>query len=476
MQSQTKGSRRVKIGRGESWIVRFLPAQMGPDKMFYARIARHWLNKLPIICPRNTSEDYGGNPNENCPVCELAENLNDSTDKDISSFGYKAMASAQFLTYCAVFEKNGVEQPMSEVLIPYEFWHYRNTWEELKGFYLAGGRRSPDSVLDYITGNDFSVIKAAKGMRLDKLDSGPIFDPESPKFKDYIAKLESGIRTPKVAIPTNKELTVFAAKLQEAANRGSFDGGRDGDRRRGRYDDDRSERVDRGDSRDSEHEDSDDGIPQRRGSASARSFRQEEPLPRAGRRINDNDDGDLGPVSRGRQAAEQQEEPPRSPRRQAAPEPEPEQETPVQNQRAAAQTAPPARGRREASAPEETQSRPSRRPAESIEEAPRPPRNARGSAPAPAPAPEPETEADSGAEPEEAPTSSARGSVPARRRGTAPAPEVGESDEDNLPPDDRDPVPPAKAPDVDEAPPATRRGGSTAEAISSRISKLRADA
>jgi hypothetical protein len=57
LQSQTRGSRRVKLERGHNWVVRFLPAKMGPDGLFFARIARHWLGKLHIVCPRNTAAD-----------------------------------------------------------------------------------------------------------------------------------------------------------------------------------------------------------------------------------------------------------------------------------------------------------------------------------------------------------------------------------------------------------------------------------
>ena len=97
LQSQTRGSRRVKLNRGQNWIVRFLPAQMGPDGLWFARIAKHWMNKLPIVCPRNTAEDFGGDPDCECPVCTLADELNDSADEIISKFGYKSKAN--HLTY-----------------------------------------------------------------------------------------------------------------------------------------------------------------------------------------------------------------------------------------------------------------------------------------------------------------------------------------------------------------------------------------
>ena len=57
LQGQARGSRRIKLVKGQSLIVRFLPAKLGPDELWFARIAKHWVNKTPIVCPRNTQAD-----------------------------------------------------------------------------------------------------------------------------------------------------------------------------------------------------------------------------------------------------------------------------------------------------------------------------------------------------------------------------------------------------------------------------------
>lgn len=218
-QTQNNGSRRVRIERGQSWLLRFLPARMGPNGLWVARIGRHWNNKTSILCPRTTHPDFGGDPDAECPVCAAAEELNGSSDQAISTIGYKSRANAQYLTYCVVYEKNGSPVSMSELLIPYEFWHYATTWEELKGFYIAGGRKSPLSILDYETGNDFTVIKTAKGLRLDKCDSQPLFNSDEPRREEYIRKIEGYMKSPrKIAVDT-AALTVFANKLIETAER-----------------------------------------------------------------------------------------------------------------------------------------------------------------------------------------------------------------------------------------------------------------
>ena len=461
LQSQTKGSRRVKMDRGQNWIVRFLPARLGPDGLWFARIAKHWVNKLPIVCPRNTAEDFGGDPEFDCPVCQLADELNDSVDDVISKFGFKAKANAQFLTYCVVWEKNGVEQPMAEVLNPYEFNHYRSTWEELKGFYMAGGRKSADSVLDYETGNDFSVSKGGKGMRLDKLDPSPIFKLDDPKFDEYIKKLEAAMKTPKVVIPTNEQLHVFVKKMQEAADRGGYAADDEDRPRRGRgsYDNEESE-FRRGGRRREEPEEEDDlpyddAPPRRsapRASAPASSRRTapepedagepEEPTPR--RRPAPADSEEVP-----RRRAEPEDE---APRRRAEPEDDP------QPRRRAEDDPQPRRSTRD----DDPQPRRASR-----EEDPQPRRPAREEDP------EPEVAR------REVASTPRRGLPPterqsqARSEAAASTPQGDAEEDDPLPEDDKDPVPPADKVDAEsDAPtPVTRRGSQGTE-IKSRLEKL----
>jgi hypothetical protein len=455
LQSQTRGSRRVKLNRGQNWIVRFLPAQMGPDGLWFARVARHWLNKLPIVCPRNTAIDFGGDPDCECPACLLADELNESADEVISKFGYKSKANVQYLTYCVVWEKEGVQQPMSEILNPYEFNHYRNTFEELKGFYLAGGRKCPNSVFDYEKGNDFSVSKTAKGMRLDKQDSSPIFDLDDPKFADYIKKLEAALKTPKVVIPTHEQLQVFAAKLQEAANRGGVPAEDDDRPRRGGYDDEAQFRR-----------------PARRGTPTAASTDPEDDLPY-----------DAPPARPAARAAA-------APARRLAPEPEDAGEESSPRRQTAPvddDPTPPRRG-----APAEDSAAPPRRRTAPAEEAPArraapaaAPTTARRPAPEPESDPGPETDPDGGdALPVEddqpvrnnLPNTTRRTLPPTARRAAggepASAPQGDHEEDDPLPEDDTDPAPPAEKPEAEDAPPPVARRGSAGADIKARLAKL----
>jgi hypothetical protein len=222
---RTSGSQRrvVKLNRGDSWLLRFLPATLGPNARWYARIAKHWVNMRAIICPRHTEEAFGGHPEAYCSVCELAEHLNSERHEEVSKFGFKLRANANWVTYCAVFEKatqGGQSQPMAlpEVLQPYEFAHYKTSWEELIGFVKAGQRRCEKSVFDFEKGNDFHVSKTNKGLRLDKQDSGPIFDLNDPNFDANCQKLLAACKDPVVKIPDEQAMDTFADKAQEEAN------------------------------------------------------------------------------------------------------------------------------------------------------------------------------------------------------------------------------------------------------------------
>lgn len=486
LQSQTRGQRRVKLNTGQNWIVRFLPAKMGDDQLFFARIARHWLNKLPIICPRNTAVDFGGQPDCDCPICEVAEELNASSDEAISKFGYKAKSTPQFLTYCVVWEKDGVGQQMAEVLNPYEFWHYRSTWEELKGFYIAGGRKSENSILDYNTGNDFSVNKTAKGMRLDKQDSSPIFDPKEPKYAEWIKKLEAQLKAPKVTIPTFEQMQVFAAKVEEASHRGP--GAEDDSPRRRRpatEDDEAAFR--RAPARRPAAEEPEDDLPYdqptrpaARAAAAAAPARRPAPEPedepQPARRRPAPADDDPAP----RRGAPAEDDPTPSRRRVAAEEPA---EEPAPRRRAAvaeeAEEPAPARRAPARAAVEEEPEEPAPAPR-------RPAPTARRAAPAEdvepeSPEPEPEPEA------VDAPVRSTRAAAPTGRRleptarraseAASSAPQAEAEEEDPLPEDDKDPIQPAPrraaaAPLDDDAPPPVARKGGQGSAITERLAKL----
>jgi hypothetical protein len=247
---QTSGAQRrtVKLNRGDSWLLRFLPAQLGPNKRWYARVAKHWVNQRAIVCPRQTEEAYGGHPDAYCSVCELSQHLNDERNEDVSKFGFKLRANPNWITYCAVFEKAvqggaAQAQALPDVLQPYEFAHYKTSWEELKGFVTAGARRTAKSVFDFEKGNDFYVSKTAKGLRLDKQDSGPIFDLNDENFDAHCNKLLAACKDPVVKIPDEKAMDAFADKAQEEADniaRGPSAGGRRGaaQARRGQDEDD----------------------------------------------------------------------------------------------------------------------------------------------------------------------------------------------------------------------------------------------
>lgn len=224
MQSTTRQSRTVKIEKGDAWLVRFLPVEFGPRRLWYARVAKHWLNRKPITCPKHTSEDYGGNSNAYCPVCDAVDELNQHSDEKVSSKAFEARASAQWHTYCLVISKklNGtiIDMPEEELLVPYEFPLYKSTWEELINFYKLNSRRdNPYSVLDLIGGCDFWASKAAnKPIRLDKQDAAPVLDEltDPPEEDPRITKMIKDCHAPRVVIPTDEQLLQFAEKLHDA--------------------------------------------------------------------------------------------------------------------------------------------------------------------------------------------------------------------------------------------------------------------
>ena len=471
LQSQQRGARRIKLEKGHQMIVRFLPAKLGPRNLWYARIAKHWLNKVPITCPRLTAEDFGGDRSIQCPVCLISDELNDDRDKDTSAFGWRLAANPQYLTYCILWEKDDVKMPMNEVIIPYEFQLAKATWEELRGFYQGGSNKSPDSVLDYHKGNDFSVIRTNKGTRLDKLTpSSAIFDEDDKNFDVFIKKIDAAMKNPKVQIPTAAQLEAFADKVQEEAiklHRHRYaDEEDDRPRRRRAVPEEDTGRSRRSEPDDDEPaprrrqaaEDEDEPAPRRRQAAED----EDEPAPRRSSRNEDNDDGDLGPARRSKD-----EEP--VPRRRTAREDDdvdPDAASP--------------RGREE-----DPDEKPGRREKDKDPDAETGEQEREEDPDAGADEPREEDPDEKPSHDEEAdePSAQAQGKLsPTENRAKAqagrPAKPEAEDEDDNLPEDDKDKVPPAKylppkSGDTGEEPPPVERKGKTIDAIQSRLRKLK---
>lgn len=223
IQRITTERRRISPKKGESWLIRILPAQLGDSGLWFARVAKHWLAKKPITCPRHTHPHYGGHPDAACPVCDVVEELNASSDENIRNKAWESRSTTQWLVYALVYEKtiNGQEITLApdEQMIPYEFQMYKGTWEELVSFFKAGGRPdNPLSVLDLIAGNDFMLTKSGnKPLRLDKQESRPILDDLSdpPEEDERVIRMMKACPAPRVVIPTDQQLNVFADKLHD---------------------------------------------------------------------------------------------------------------------------------------------------------------------------------------------------------------------------------------------------------------------
>lgn len=228
----SKSERRVKIDMNDTWMIRFLPVQMGKEKQFYVRLAQHWWNKSPIYCPRHLPVSWGGDPDFQCPVCAVAERLQESNSEDLRDLGYAARVQLRRKMWCIVYDKEDSrgrvdEQPIEEILNPYSFEMSKTTWQDFKklqGWAINRRRDNTGSdlgLLDLETGCNLLASHTSKGIRLDKHEPGPIFDLKSPEYQDYIDQIFERIRTPNIIIPKENQLIQLALKIEEASEGGT---------------------------------------------------------------------------------------------------------------------------------------------------------------------------------------------------------------------------------------------------------------
>ncbi len=216
-------TRRVKIEKvNNAWLVRFLPVALGTSNLFFYRMAQHWHNKSPIVCPRLVSPDFGGNEDADCPVCDLSERLNAEQHEELSNFGWRLRANTTYVTYCLVYQIDPgrgelQELSLNEVLRPWEFNLYKSTWEELCDYFRRGkSAQRPLSVLDPKAGNDFWATKTTKGIRLDRQDPGPMFELNA-NFDKYLSTVMNAVPEPQIKLPSEQALAIFARKAEAAA-------------------------------------------------------------------------------------------------------------------------------------------------------------------------------------------------------------------------------------------------------------------
>jgi hypothetical protein len=413
--SGTKALRVKPEEVGDAWLVRFLPVGLGKKQRWFIRQAKHWFKKSPATCPRHTADDFGGDEKAPCPVCDLSKELRDDTDDEISKLGFDIRPNVTYTVYCIVIKIQKRRQEAKEfigeeLLIPWEFQMYAQTFDELRDYFRRGvSAKRPLSILDLEHGNDFWATKTKKGIRLDKDDPGPAFDKNVTE--EEIDEVFSSIKEPRIKIPSLKELNAFARKVEDFVYEGAEPAQESRSTRGSRL------RDAEPDSDKDTGGDDDADQPHRQGRHSRSEAAADETEGRRARREPEQAEARSRSSEPAPEPAPEPAEERRSRRSEPAPEPEPER----RSRREEAAAEPERRARREEAAAE-------------------PERRARRTAqPEPEPEPDPEDQIP-GAE------------VPAKGSRRAPAEEPEKEEEDaGVAEENRDPVPPRRAVTGDDA-------------------------
>lgn len=233
MASSGRNYRTLKLKPGESALARFLPVQMGAKKTWFARIARHWVNNRPVLCQRQTSPNFNGDPQATCPLCDLEAEFSQSRNKATSELARKMGAYPQILTYVFVFEITDdrgrpSKTPANELYIPNEYWLGRDAWKEIDALWRRSlEKTAPFGFLDPVHGYDFTIsCDARKIKRHQREDPQPI-DPDKSveEMLEIIDKAFLKVKQPDTTPATEEELESIAEKARETLEGGSARGG-----------------------------------------------------------------------------------------------------------------------------------------------------------------------------------------------------------------------------------------------------------
>ncbi len=225
MASSGRNFRQLTLKAGESALARFLPVEMGPKKTWFARIARHWgsVLKRPVLCVRQTSPNFGGNPEAPCLLCDLEAEFSQSRNKETQEDARRLGAYPRILTYLFVFETTddrGHRLPtaQSELYVPNDYWVSKEGWKEIDHLWRRSLEKNPPfGFLDPVTGYDFTISRDRRnGYRHSREDPAPIEKNRSvDEMLSIIDKAFAKIKKVDTTPPTEEELEAMAAKVRE---------------------------------------------------------------------------------------------------------------------------------------------------------------------------------------------------------------------------------------------------------------------
>jgi hypothetical protein len=233
--TRSNSYRTLKIEKRCSALVRLLPAQLGPRKTWFARIARHWVGGRPYVCVRQTSQDFGGDPKAHCPLCALEQEYAQARSQAVRDAARRIGAFPKWLIYCFVWEmiderNRPVATPKGELYVPNEFWVTRDGYSELANMWERSLKHcSPYGFLDPVHGYDFLVSRDSRNtLKFQREDETPIIPDKS--VEEILDVIDAAIANTKLpdTTPLNEDAMEEVVMKAEDFIRRSDDNGRRG--------------------------------------------------------------------------------------------------------------------------------------------------------------------------------------------------------------------------------------------------------
>ena len=220
---------RVKIDRGNAWLVRFLPFPMGTRGLPWARLAQHWIGGKPIYCKQHTSPEFGGDPTYECPVCQVADTMyNQAADDSERDDFYSVQARIHFMMYCIVLAKEtdrGVREDSTpgELLVAHEFNIPKSSYAVLAQKIERSKSRKGGSpnlgLLDLELGQDIWASRDKKnslGFELSEDGPAPIFNLDD-SYEANVLRVWKGLKQPSVQFFADRRMISVSDKIAERA-------------------------------------------------------------------------------------------------------------------------------------------------------------------------------------------------------------------------------------------------------------------
>jgi hypothetical protein len=200
---------------GDSITFRILPAQFTSKKTWFVRYAQHWVSSRPKMCVTHTNPELGGNPDFECPMCQVYEKYHASGTEAQQNAVWKMGSDIRYYvavipisSYVASNQRHTAFKDSEKV--PHRLDIRNNQFREIVMInrnYIAKKPKS-GGIIDPYSGCDltFTKLKARGKISIVKEDAAMVYGETEAEAEAFLDEIWPMIKNFDMEVPDNNTL------------------------------------------------------------------------------------------------------------------------------------------------------------------------------------------------------------------------------------------------------------------------------